>query len=967
MPSGGSITPDGLYTAGANIDVTDIIQVTDQDGAGTIVQTDIYITEMYTTLDQSQWTVHYVDSEELDNAVTKPAENAFDGDIDTSWQSEWLLSSPPPPHEIQIDLRGTFLIDGFRYYPHQNTSTGRVEMYEFYVSTDGINWGDPVSVGFFPYNAVTEQQVIFQTQIARYVRFVGVRAINNNSVISVAEFNILGQSYDGIYLPPESIMDLPPNNLTINAGESIVFSGYGVEGDGPSPLTYHWNFGGAGIDDQYSASPGSLTFDTPGTFTITFTVSDGAGTADLTPDTRIIRVLGAPGAIIPQGKWELVTVDSEQVDNGVYKPAVHAFDGDSSTYWRTERIDFHPDAPDYPHEMIINLGSSYLLDTLRYLPRQYYTGGRIADYYAFVSEDGRDWGAAVANGTFENNNAEQYAMFFPKRGQFIRFVGMNEVNDQEIATVAELNLEGTCDVPYVKIIDPQDDTFVHQKNFTITASVCLNSTDHANWGVRFIVDGVLVEEVLLPADGIILPDTFEVTIEDIGTGSHDIEVFIIDAFNRDRHQEDTNVPYENTHDVVNLFAGEYYVAMGDSITFGLLDDIPGDDVSIDGRNSGGGFEPVLNDLLTVELASTLHTVANLGISGEKTEEGLQRLSNVLLQNSQAGYFLILHGANDRLSMLPSGLGTDPGAEGYPHNYKSYLQQMINMITSAGKEVYIAKNLYRKNDPARNLEAEEYNEVIDELVEENGILVTPPPFFEYFKHHPEQQADSVHPDGVGYQAMANLWRNALMGYNNNPVAVDNLSEIVNQDTVENIIDVLANDYDYELDTLTITAVSAPANNGTATIDDNDTPLDPTDDVILYTPSPGFTGVDSFTYTISDGLSEEDAVAIVEVFVNALPTAGDDDFPTIVQNSVDNVLNVLINDYDDDNGDLLTITEMSDPANGTATIDDNGTPSDPTDDVILYTPLPGYVGSDSFTYDISDGNGGTATGTVTITVN
>ena len=956
-PSGGGITPDGLYTAGVNIDVVDIIQVTDQNGAGNSVQTNVNVTEMYTPLDQTQWTVHYVDSEELDNEVTKPAENAFDGDIDTSWQSEWLLSSPPPPHEIQIDLGGTFIVDGFRYYPHQNGSKGRVEMYEFYVSIDGFNWGNPVSAGFFPYNADAEQQIVFPTQIAHYIRFVGVRAIHNQPVISVAELNILGQPYNGSYLPPDSIIDLPTDNLVINVGESIVFSGHGVEGDGPSPLTYHWNFAEAGIDDQYSASPGSLTFDITGTFTIAFTVFDGAGTADPTPDTRIIRVLGAPGAIIPQDAWELVAVDSEQIDNGVYRPAVHAFDGDSSTFWRTERIDFHPDAPGYPHEMIIDLGSSYLFDTLRYLPRQYITGGRIADYYVFVSEDGRDWGAAVANGTFENNNAEQYAMFSPKRGQFIRFVGMNEVNDQEIATVAELNLEGTCDVPYVKIIDPQADTFVHQENLTVTASVCLNGTQHSNWGVRFIVDGI-TKEVLLPTNGIILPDTFKVTFQDIGTDSHDIEAFIFDASGRDRNHPDTEVPYVNTYDVVNnLLAGEYYVAMGDSITFGLFDDIPGDDVSWDGRNSGGGFEPVLNDLLTVELGGTPHTVINAGWSGEKTQTGLQRLPIILSENRHAGYFLLLYGANDQLSTLPSGLGTDPEADGYPHNYKSYLQQMINMITGAGKEVYIAKNVSRTN-PTRNPDFEKYNEVIDELVTENGILVTPPPFFEYFKHHTERLVDGIHPDGVGYQAMANLWRNALMGYNNDPVAVDDLSETVLPNSGANEFDVLSNDYDYDLDTLTIT-VYAPS-HGTAIVE---TYADDYD-VILYTPDSDYTGSDSFLYTISDGQGGE-ATATVEVIVNTQPTAVDDEFLAIVQDSEDNILNVLGND-DDLDGDSLTITAVSETANGgTATIDDKNTP-DPTDDVVLYTPLPGYTGSDSFTYDISDGNGGTATGAVTITV-
>jgi len=455
----------------------------------------------------------------------------------------------------------------------------------------------------------------------------------------------------------------------------------------------------------------------------------------------------------------------------------------------------------------------------------------------------------------------------------------------------------------------------------------------------------------LPTNGIILPDTFKVTFQDIGTDSHDIEAFIFDASGRDRNHPYTEVPYVNTYDVVNnLLAGEYYVATGDSITVGLFDDIPGDDVSMDGRNSGGGFEPVLNDLLTVELGGTPHTVINAGWSGEKTQTGLQRLPLILSENRHAGYFLLLYGANDQLSTLPSGFGTDPEANGYPHNYKSYLQQMINMITDAGKEVYIAKTLSRTN-PTRNPDFEKYNEVIDELVTENGILITPPPFFEYFKHHTERLVDGIHPDGVGYQAMANLWRNALMGYNNDPVAVGDLPETVLPNSSANEFDVLSNDYDYDLDTLTIT-VYAPS-RGTAIVE---TYADDYD-VILYTPDSDYTGSDSFLYTISDGQGGE-ATATVEVIVNTQPTAVDDEFLAIVQDSEDNILNVLGND-DDLDGDSLTITAVSETANGgTATIDDKNTP-DPTDDVVLYTPLPGYTGSDSFTYDISDGNGGTAT--------
>lgn len=68
-------------------------------------------------------------------------------------------------------------------------------------------------------------------------------------------------------------------------------------------------------------------------------------------------------------------------------------------------------------------------------------------------------------------------------------------------------------------------------------------------------------------------------------------------------------------------------------------------------------------------------------------------------------------------------------------------------------------------------------------------------------------------------------------------------------------------------------------------------------------------------------------------------------------------VLANDSDPD-GDTLSVTAVSTPAHGTAVKNADGT--------VTYTPAAGYVGADSFTYTVSDGRGGTATGTVTLTV-
>ena len=71
-----------------------------------------------------------------------------------------------------------------------------------------------------------------------------------------------------------------------------------------------------------------------------------------------------------------------------------------------------------------------------------------------------------------------------------------------------------------------------------------------------------------------------------------------------------------------------------------------------------------------------------------------------------------------------------------------------------------------------------------------------------------------------------------------------------------------------------------------------------------------------------------------------------------------LNVLANDSDPDD-DPITLTEATDPANGTAVCEPDGD--------CTYTPDTGFIGTDSFDYTITDGNGGFDTATVTITVN
>ena len=182
-------------------------------------------------------------------------------------------------------------------------------------------------------------------------------------------------------------------------------------------------------------------------------------------------------------------------------------------------------------------------------------------------------------------------------------------------------------------------------------------------------------------------------------------------------------------------------------------------------------------------------------------------------------------------------------------------------------------------------------------------------------------------------------------NSNPVATDDTA--TTDEDVAATIDVLSNDTDVDGDTLSITSVTQPvngvvANNGTD---------------VTYTPDANFNGTDSFNYIVSDGNGGSDT-ATVTVTVNPVnddPAATDDTAVTNEDMSV--LVDVLANDTDID-GDSLSIASVTQPANGLLV--NNGMD-------VTYTPNPNFNGTDTLNYTVSDGNGGTSTATVNITIN
>jgi hypothetical protein len=169
----------------------------------------------------------------------------------------------------------------------------------------------------------------------------------------------------------------------------------------------------------------------------------------------------------------------------------------------------------------------------------------------------------------------------------------------------------------------------------------------------------------------------------------------------------------------------------------------------------------------------------------------------------------------------------------------------------------------------------------------------------------------------------------------------------------VVRVLANDIDPDGDPIQITTVGAAA-HGTTSLNNNGA-------FITYTPDAGFSGTDSFTYSIDD-FRGGTATATVTITVspgnnpvNNAPVATAD--TATGQTGTPIIVGVLLNDTDPD-GDPLTVVSATAGTHGTTTVNSGLT--------VTYTSAPGFVGTDNFIYTIDDAHGHTTNGLVTVEV-
>jgi len=181
--------------------------------------------------------------------------------------------------------------------------------------------------------------------------------------------------------------------------------------------------------------------------------------------------------------------------------------------------------------------------------------------------------------------------------------------------------------------------------------------------------------------------------------------------------------------------------------------------------------------------------------------------------------------------------------------------------------------------------------------------------------------------------------------------DNYSVL--EDSGDTVLDVLSNDVvNVGGESLTLVSATQPTEGGTVTVDGG---------VLTFRPSDNYTGPVNFTYRVADnaGVQQNANVSVDVTNANDPPTAVDDAV-SVDQNSSANQLNVLQNDeITPDVDESLVITSVSTPDNGGAAVVAGDGSS------VSYTPAADFVGVETFTYVVSDGElEDVATVTVTV---
>jgi lysophospholipase L1-like esterase len=366
------------------------------------------------------------------------------------------------------------------------------------------------------------------------------------------------------------------------------------------------------------------------------------------------------------------------------------------------------------------------------------TGGAVTTYYRWDS------------GTYQVYTA----YITPEVGSHtLSYYSVDSSGNIEVAKSRIINVN--LSMPSVNINSPSSKSIFQQLEGRCNVAVSASAENvPAGGGVEFVLDSGTARQVNLR----LTKSPYTSVFPGVLVGEHTLDAYVIDA---------TGTRLSAHDERSQIGVGDILVAFGEDSTAGAEDDITSDNWSIDGRNGPytdsitkkqyGGFEPMLNDLLTAKRGYP-HSVINAGVDGERSTTGVARIQKVIAANPTAGTWLIGYGVNDLTDSVSSS------------TFKANVQSIVNSIRMANPtaHIYLSKVLYSGNskeqsyddnlgDIVRNTDNVSWGADLQTMFAGNHSL---------YNHLSGQTGTWLsfntvhHPNGLGVQMMAKLWEKCL---------------------------------------------------------------------------------------------------------------------------------------------------------------------------------------------------------------
>jgi len=270
-------------------------------------------------------------------------------------------------------------------------------------------------------------------------------------------------------------------------------------------------------------------------------------------------------------------------------------------------------------------------------------------------------------------------------------------------------------------------------------------------------------------------------------------------------------------------------------------------------------------------------------------------------------------------------------------------------TSENEELKIAKDFLLENDEIVDLSR--ISDFDSETTEGGEVVDNRDGTFSYFPPEDFQGEDSFSYDLCvpgSQDRCASAVVTIAVGDAGSPVAEDDSYE-TNEGSELRINNHLSNDN--LIDNAELSSVNNDDTTGTVVLEN--------DGSITYTPAEGFSGDDTFTYTICDNDEEAEcstATVTINVIDEGSPVATDDTVVIDMNTSEFTINSLLNNDEVIDDAEITSIDDTD--TRGALTLNDDGS--------ISYIPEVGYLGEDTFTYTLCDDDEEATCSTATVTL-